>query len=139
MSFIRWHDKYMTGIHKFDEQHQRFFCLINELYAGVIACQSLEEEKALTQQTLAELVRYAQEHFGAEEELMQHYAFPHLKEHKDEHEFFCRHINQLVNECNTLAGGVSTDVFVFMRDWITKHVTETDLHYVPFFKEHGVK
>lgn len=139
MSFIRWHDKYMTGIQKFDEQHQRLFSLINELYAGVIACHSIEEEKQITQKTLAELVRYAEEHFGAEEELMQQYSFPHFGDHKHEHELFFQNINKLIHECYSQAGGVSTDVFLFMRDWITKHVTETDIHYVSYFKEHGVK
>lgn len=129
----------MTGIQKFDEQHQRLFHLINELHAGVIACQSLEEEQKITQKTLHELVRYAEEHFTAEEELMQAYSFPQFEEHKHEHEQFCQNVDKLVQECHMQGAGLSTDVFLFLRDWITNHVTETDVYYVSFFKEHGVK
>jgi len=139
MSFIRWDDRYLTHISKFDEQHQHLFKLINELHNGVLACSTLEEEKEITKRTLAELVTYAQEHFGAEEDLMQTYSYPQFGEHQNEHEQFCLRVSELVHDYITNPAGLSLDVFLFLRDWITKHVTETDIHYVSFFKEQGVE
>ena len=75
MDFIEWKDSYSTGIALMDKHHQRLVALINQLYAGVFACEDVEQERALTASILVQLEDYAEYHFTVEEQLMSEYHF----------------------------------------------------------------
>ena len=139
MAFINWNDRYLTHVAVFDEHHQRLFQLINDLYEGVMACSNLEEERKITKKTLAELVAYAKEHFTSEESLMEEYSYPEFAKHKQEHEEFFSQLEAFISEYRENAVGLSNEIFIFMREWISKHILETDGYYKEFFQEKGVK
>ncbi|HCJ56144.1 MAG TPA: hemerythrin [Clostridiaceae bacterium] len=139
MSFLQWNDKYLTHVEEFDAQHKHLFSLINQIYERVLQCHTLEQEKAITQEILAELIRYAEVHFKAEETMLQQYGYPGLEEHVKEHDAFRRKVDEFTQEYRAKAAGLSTDVFVFMKDWITEHVLRTDIEYTSFLKEKNAR
>lgn len=80
--FIPWSHLYDIGVAKIDEQHKGLTVTISNFHEAVKAGHSKEKVFFL----LNSLVRYAEEHFKDEEELMAAARFPELAKHKLEHE-----------------------------------------------------
>lgn len=134
MPFFPWKDDYSVGVEKLDKQHQQLVGLLNQLYEAMEAGKGREALK----QVFDGLLRYTNEHFLTEESLMQLYGYPGVQEHRDKHEKMTRHVQDLVQqyEAGTLQHPVRiTD---FLKQWLARHIMETDKAYGPFFNGKGV-
>jgi hemerythrin len=138
MDFIEWKDSYSTGIALMDKHHQRLVALINQLYAGVFACEDVEQERALTASILVQLEDYAEYHFTVEEQLMSEYHFSEYTEHLSEHDAFREKITALSSRLSAGEIALSFSTFEFLRDWLTDHILVNDKKYGPFLREKGV-
>ncbi|MBI5921313.1 MAG: hemerythrin family protein [Betaproteobacteria bacterium] len=123
-----WDAGLSTGVRVLDEQHQALFACLNDL------------EKAATQQAMLatfhameQLSRYIRDHFSAEERLMKMYGYPWLAEHMQEHRSFSDKLFELRKDY--LDHDISADLIDFLRDWLERHVAQTDMDYVPYL--HG--
>ena len=67
MDKIIWDERYTLGVEEIDSQHRRLFALLDRLHEAIGQGSDHEEMKKI----VMELVRYADEHFSAEESLMQ--------------------------------------------------------------------
>ena len=123
--FVEWDDRYAVGVATIDGQHMELFRFTNDLYD---ACQ--QNDAGVTKQfkeTLQKAVRYVAEHFRTEEQIMQQTKMPELEAHKSEHDLFVR---KVMKEAANLdgGGGDAPELFVrFLKDWISSHVTATDV------------
>ena len=123
--FVVWDDRYSIGVETVDEQHKGLFALTNDLYE---ACQgsgavASEHFKGVLQKA----VSYVAQHFRTEEEIMRKTDDPNYEEHQKEHDLFVR---KVMKEASSLeSGGVDAPAAFmnFLRDWIAKHVTGTDI------------
>ena len=97
-----------------ETQHQRLFELLDDL-AG----------KAELATVLADLHRYAEEHFAIEEAYMEAVDFPERVAHQRAHNKFRK---QLVELSEAGAGAESTRdmTAMFLREWLTRHIYGTD-------------
>jgi hemerythrin len=139
MEFFEWDEKYSTKVQEFDNDHKKLFDLFNGVYQQVFDCEDLEEERKLTKQTLFELLEYVKYHFTAEEELMLEFDYPEYVEHKKEHTYYINEVNKFVEQHNKGAAALSFPTFMFLKDWITKHILGRDKDYGQFFNDKGIK
>ena len=88
---------------------------------------------------LARLTDYANDHFRAEEQLLEEYAYPDLADQKEEHKAYRLKIVALCQVTISHEASVPAELLKFMNDWWVNHILETDMKYRPFLTERGVK
>jgi len=137
--FVVWDDQYSIGVETVDEQHKGLFTLTNDLYdacmeaGGGVASEHFKD-------VLQKAVGYVAMHFSTEEKIMQTTKDPNYDEHQREHDIFVR---KVMKEAANLDGGGedAPEIFMnFLRDWISKHVTGTDIkigQHIASLKEKG--
>lgn len=130
MSFMKAEEVLPVGIAEIDSQHRRLVGIVNDMYAEVGDCKTLEEEAAITGRFLKELCDYARSHFAAEEQLMAQNQYSQLSQHQTEHEGFLKKLTALQHSHATGEPALSFDVFSFARTWIVNHVNISDQKYV---------
>jgi len=130
-----WNDSYSVDVHTIDSQHQTLIRLAGDLHRAILA----GAVKASLAQLLARLVQYTQEHFAHEEELMQQAGYPDLPAHKLEHEDLTRRV--LAFQMDFEAGRIGTAIGLlqFLKEWLQKHLIESDQKYAPYLKAKGLE
>lgn len=122
-------DEYRTGIDPFDTQHSGLFSRLSLLAEDA-------EKNAAPSEYLSHikyLIIYAKNHLTDEEEMMRLYNYPLFEVHKKEHDEFREYIENFMKAYDE--GAFSPEAVVhFVRDWFVKHILETDMRYVEFFK-----
>ena len=139
MFYFQWKDDYLTHIDELDAQHQKLVALINSFYTDLLNCPENAEKQACIGKTLEELVAYSDYHFAAEEKLMLEHQYPAYQQHKQEHESFKRKVAALMQTQNEAENALPFPVVVFLRDWLTTHVIQTDKEYGPYLRDRLAK
>ncbi|MDE2369345.1 MAG: hemerythrin family protein [Burkholderiales bacterium] len=122
MALITWGPILTVGHKEIDEQHQKLVALVNQLNDAMHAGQG----KEALQRVLAELVRYTQYHFGTEERLMAANKYPLSAEHKAEHVKFVADVGAFKKKFDAGNATLSVEIMNFLRDWLGKHILQTD-------------
>lgn len=125
MAFISWQPAFSVKVPELDQQHQRLVEMLNRLHDGLRAGGDLME----AQKVLEDLVVYTRHHFAAEERLMESCGYPELEEHRRKHR--AMEAKVLAFQKEIAGGGVSVQLKLmnFLRDWLQKHILETDMRY----------
>jgi hemerythrin len=126
-----WRNEYSVGVEKFDRQHRRLFEIINKLTAQSDDSQNLK----LVCQTLKEMFDFAKEHFTAEEELMQQYAYPEIESQKKQHSYFLKTTSELASYPADKKEESVEEIAEFLNVWWIIHILKWDMKYKDFFKE----
>ncbi|HNV46940.1 MAG TPA: bacteriohemerythrin [Spirochaetota bacterium] len=134
MAFINWNKQYSVGVKLFDDQHFKLVEMANALYEAFKAGRGRE---ALGE-TFKGLVDYVQVHFTAEEELMLKHEYPQLLRHRQEHIELIARIKDLYGKALSGSSAVSMEMLNFLRDWLIRHIAESDRQYGKFFNDRGV-
>ena len=135
--FVEWKEDFSIGVETVDEQHKGLFNLANELYD---VCEKEGVTTEYFKEVLQKTVNYVILHFSTEERIMKQYNDPCYEEHQNEHGIFVRKVMQ---EAANLENGEADAPKVFMdflRDWIGKHVTGTDIkigQHIESLREQG--
>jgi len=130
MPFIEWNEQLATGINGFDHDHRQLFALLNKAYDDFIQGTSNENVACI----LNEMIRYAGQHFPAEENWMLQNGYPRLSEHREEHESFRRTVLKLQEGYNVGKDHIYLEVLQFLKTWIRRHLLESDADYSRFNK-----
>jgi len=134
-----WNEKYSVGVKLFDEQHQRYLDLANQIDA--LSMQNpADKEKLLA--ALDEFSNYALLHFSSEEEYFEKYKFPGNDLHIVEHNRYREKIKEFLSRVQTPEADVKQiahELSDFAVDWLLQHVTLMDQHYTDFLNARGVK
>lgn len=130
MPIAVWSSRFETGIELVDAQHQGLFEAVNKLAdsfkAGNAGNQVVE--------SLDFLVAYTLEHFQTEERFMREDGYPGLAAHADEHARLLQQVQEL--QGRLVAGQpVTMDVTIFLVEWLTSHISGSDLRYAEFVRE----
>ena len=134
MAYLEWKAEFSVGILSIDRQHQQLVRMLNELYDGMSEGQGQE---ALGK-VLSELGAYCVTHFATEERLMTQHGYPDLAAHKEIHDKMTAKVSALIADYKAGKAKMSVGVAGFLKDWLTKHIQQTDKKYGPFLKEKGV-
>lgn len=131
---IHWSQAYSVGVSTFDGQHRGLVNLINEFHSAMASGRSNE----ILEYVLERLINYAQEHFSAEEHVLEAHAYPGLEVHRYEHRKFLNAVRTFQQGFRAGKASPTVDVMFFLRDWFKNHTQGTDQRYVPFLKEKGI-
>ncbi len=135
MAFLSWREEFSVGIDRIDQQHRRLVGFLNDLYEAMQAGKGRET----LGKVLGELLLYTKTHFAAEEQLMKTHGFPGYEDHRARHERMTQKVKELSEQfrAGTLASPIQ--MTNFLKDWLAKHILETDKQYGPFLAARGVK
>jgi len=135
MALINWGPMLYVGVKEIDDQHQKLVELVNQLNDAMQAGQG----KTALQTVLNELVRYTQYHFGTEERLMGQHKYEASAAHKDEHKKFVADVSAFKIKFDSGNAMISTEIMNFLRDWLSKHILQTDKKFAKSLNALGVK
>ncbi len=136
MKFVQWlEDKYSVQIQKIDEQHQKLIGIINEVFEA----KTNNLGKMVIAGILNRLTDYTKTHFKEEEALMAEHGYPELEQHRTAHQFFIVKVGDFNRAFNSDQDSLSEEMLDFLKNWLIKHIMETDKRYGPFLNERGVR
>ena len=129
MSFARWTDDLLTGHPLIDEQHQRWYSLVNALHDAIVAGQGPE----VLGRALEAVQSYTSVHFDAEEAIMRVRGYPGYGPHKLLHGALSREVAALVRR--QASGTVlPMTVGVFLGKWLRDHIESVDRQFIGWLK-----
>lgn len=132
--FLTWRDEYSVGIAELDKDHKRLLNLINQLQTAAHYQTSVEYEK----EAFSELVDYTKGHFQREEALMEHYDYPGLAAHREQHKEMIAKVNGLLEAYEKDRDATIEGAINFLQTWLLKHINGTDKEYGGFLNDKGV-
>ena len=127
---IPWSEEYLLGIEAVDKQHMGIFEIVHRFYEE---CLSSEGEKTVAD-TLAFLKSYTEDHFKAEEALMEEHKYPQLEQHRGLHAAFLDRFGELVHELNSVGPSqeLADDTADLVQNWLVDHIAQHDRQYAPY-------
>jgi hemerythrin len=134
MSLITWNEAYSVKIKKFDDQHKQLISMLNTLHDAMREGKG----KDVLEKVVAGLVDYTKRHFADEESFMKQYGYPDYEKHKKEHNLLTVQVSDLQKDYSEGKAVLTTQVMMFLKDWLQEHIKGTDKTYGPFFNGKGV-
>lgn len=128
MSLINWNDSYCLGVPEIDTQHRKLIDLANRTHEAMKSGAIHGELK----QVLSELISYTIDHFAAEEAMMRRTFYPHATEHKRRHAAMAVHVAELQAQIEAGKAAAPIQLQSFLRDWLMKHILETDKQFAAY-------
>lgn len=125
MTFISWKDDYSVRVPEIDTQHRRLLEVINRLHGAML----MGGKPDALQVVMDELVAYTRYHFGYEEQLMERAGYQGVEEHKRKHRAMVTQVEGFAAEITSGKASVSLKLMNFLKDWLTRHIMETDQQY----------
>ena len=129
-----WTAEFSVNVKLFDVQHRRFLQMIARLEAAMGRGTAAEEMTEL----LADLAAYMQEHFATEEAVMKAYDYPWRDRHASEHRQASAVLDRLQIRCASGEAALSVEVLAHLRDWLSRHVLESDKAYTEHLNARGL-
>jgi hemerythrin len=129
-----WSEAYSVGVRELDEQHVRFFKIIQSLEDA-----DLTADGGAPKRILSDLGEYAATHFQTEEKYFGRFGYPaaeaHIREHREFEEKIAefRKVYQIQKTFNS---GVIRE---FVKKWLIHHILISDRKYTACFHENGLK
>lgn len=125
---MNWTPDLCTGVPKLDEQHKEIFEWLAELQSA-----TADERTLFGVYVITRLKHYMREHFATEEALMKAAGYPGLVQHMAKHAEFRAKLEEL--QLKSIAEDISEDTVSFLTEWLTHHIVETDMAYVPYLDQ----
>jgi len=135
MALISWSPALSTGVTEIDEQHRKLIDLVNQLNDAMHAGHGRDALAPV----LNELVRYTVYHFGTEEKLMAKHHYSDVEQHKKEHAKLIKDVSDFKTKFESGNAMISTPLMVFLRDWLSTHIMQTDKKLGKSLNVAGVK
>ena len=125
MALFEWTPEYSVSVLRFDSEHKKLFELVNELNDAMSAGRG----RAMVARVLQELTDYTRRHFAGEEAAMRRAGYQGLEAHVAEHRALTEQVAKYYEEWAANASTSPVDLLFFLRDWLQKHILETDHKY----------
>jgi hemerythrin len=134
MALMTWSSKYSVGVEALDNHHKALMRVLNELHAASMRGKAQEVAGLLIRQA----VSIANEHFAAEESLMESIRFPGLAEHRAKHKEIMGKVAEFAARHEKDDTAMYTPLLYFLRDWLSNHLLTVDSEYASWLASHGV-
>ena len=131
MAWLNWNQDYVVGNESIDSDHRQLFELINSFHHEYIQ----NRDRAKIRRLLNELVRYCEDHFRREEQLMAEAAYPGLDAHCQIHAKLFETIFDLQAQLENDSFKMDRETIGFLRHWLTDHVVEHDVAFARFLSK----
>jgi len=134
-----WSLQYSVHLEEIDEQHKRFFQLINSVY-DLLLKKDIAPEALLI--VITHLGDYAFYHFATEEGYFKIFLYKDTDAHTQEHDVFRAKIREFLERARRLNGTdphpLVMEIAGFTKEWMEHHILIEDKKYMPLFKAKGV-
>ena len=122
MSLITWNNSYSVGVREIDSQHQKLVELANRTHEAMKRGAVGAELNLIVQ----DLIAYTVEHFAHEEAMMARSFYPDMADHKRRHTAMSCHVVELQQQLEAGKATAALHLQSFLKDWLMKHILETD-------------
>lgn len=122
---FEWKPEYSVQIPEIDAQHQRLFALSAELHSAM----SQGKGKDALEAALGNLLDYTKTHFAAEEQFMRRYQYPEIEVHRQQHEKLTAQVVDFQKRFLRHETWLTVDLMLFLKNWLTQHISGSDLKY----------
>ena len=119
-----WNENFVLNIPQIDEQHKKFF----ELFEKVSEGDEQKEPEELNK-LLIELENYLEYHFKEEEQFMKDIGYNDYENHKKQHEFFLKRIEEMRQEYDYKNPWLFDKIRTFIKKWFVSHILHKDFEY----------
>ena len=119
-----WNENFVLNIPQIDEQHKKFF----ELFEKVSEGDEQKEPEELNK-LLIELENYLEYHFKEEEQFMKDIGYNDYENHKKQHEFFLKRIEEMRQEFDYKNPWLFDKIRTFIKKWFISHILHKDFEY----------
>ena len=99
--------------------------MINNLHEAMLAGGS----PAKVRPVFNELVSYTVYHFSYEEKMLEATAYPAIEEHKAVHKSLVAQVGSFSDQIADGKSSTPLKLMAFLKDWLTKHILQTDMRY----------
>lgn len=134
MPLMPWTPLFSVGIREIDEQHKILFRLANEFDDAARAGRGTE----VIESTLDALIAYADIHFETEERLMRRHQYAACEAHEAEHEKLRVSVADFRRRIHD-GKDVVPDLLTFLRDWLTRHIMNSDRQLALALNRKGIR
>ena len=118
-----------------DEEHKGFIGTINK----VIVARQHDYSQGEVEEVLSELVKFAKEHFKAEEAYMSKFEYPDYLLHYNEHLNFSLHMIIYNNQVINGEYKILDELYKYLQEWLVHHIQKTDKKYTKCFNKNGLR
>lgn len=135
MSLVTWTaGQFSTAVDRHDLEHQHVFQLLNRLYECIA-----QEDRRATGIALDGLVAFLEHHFSSEEASMTLVRYHALGRHRREHQRLIAACQDLQKQFRDGRIEITLQTTAFLRDWLTRHVSQVDRMYGPALAAGGIR
>jgi hemerythrin len=133
---VAWTKDLETGNDVLDGQHRRYIDLLNEYLYEASESDNTVKNAGKLAHSFDFLRQYAEEHFSTEESLMKDTNFPDFEEHREEHLYFLKHVEDLhrAMENEGFSPRLAREVNFYAVEWFIDHILGSDMLLVEFLK-----
>jgi len=124
-AFVEWNENLSVDVSAMDDQHKRFFVLINELHQGLKQGKGADVLGGI----LNELARYTEYHFAAEEALLEQCGYPELPQQQEAHRRFVNKVHEFQSRFAAGDRSVPVEAMNAVKDWLISHIQKMDKKY----------
>lgn len=134
MHKIEWNDAIKIGFEEIDNQHYELIEIYNEL------CDAIDQYASAdtTLRILRHLGHYTSVHFATEEALLRVLEYPEYETHKEVHDKLIAQLRVLTENAATHPQGVNMQLLQIIKQWLSRHILETDAEFVPYLLSRGL-
>ena len=125
MALLEWNDSFLIGVEEVDRQHRHLVDILNRVHAAMQAGSPPREMMRVMQ----DLVNYTKYHFDTEERAMRNARYPELAGHQQKHRAMVAKVEAFSEEMMTGKATVTMRLMVFLKEWLAKHILETDRRF----------
>lgn len=125
----------ITGDPTVDQQHREFFSrlkFIHDTYTTDPASLDLN-------QTIKELVNFADFHFKSEEALMQSARYPGLAAHRAQHQEIANNVQELFRKYLIENKVMPISLISLLSEWVAEHVADFDKPMVHWIRHNDAQ
>lgn len=130
----QWKEEYSVKISVIDDQHKKFLDIINEL--KVIINSNACKEKV--SQVFFQLAYLIDHYFIKEEIYFKDLKYPHLDQHKAQHNTFIERIIQFQKDVENNKPDLCLEIYHFLEDWFDEHILKYDKDAVEHLRAGGL-
>ena len=125
MAFMTWEPSFSVNDEELDRQHMRLVGLINSLHEAVAA----GTPRPAMDRIASDVAMYARFHFRKEESLMAQHGYPAVGQHTREHAECTASLDGVMRSLLAGQQPISEADTGFMKDWLRRHLLESDSCY----------
>jgi len=137
MSLV-WREQLSVGNDVIDTDHRNLIDIINRVESSLA-----NKDRVALEMDLADLSRYAQEHFGREEKIAQAAGYPQVPHLGESHSALIKQLDRVKEEIaamgETWSPSAAEEFTKLLRSWLIDHVIKEDMLMKSTFQKRSPK